>query len=517
MSNFNKVPLNKVNTTLKRIPIIGEFSKNVGQIDQDALKYSATQGTILGSEINEVIGGVKALTQSDIYPDKANGLSNPAIGLVEDLNIYKNNTQNVEEIKSPELEPLNKLFSSDYVKAGWMEAKIILGTPQAIKNNFFALREENPTPDYLEQFSPSNLRAFVAEGTGAMSPTQNYKSQISGATSGIRLSTTNISKATSDILGNKNAGVTQRATLSTQNYLEEFLKNVSKDSLSEDEVDKSVDLILDGKNSEVIDIISDAAKRKGVTLNISEVENQVTNVNSSMFNSVSVLPKGAKLPTRQTKNLATIGNDWSGSSTSQSYTFERVHSVEELAAEFKSITREITETIVHWTAHFNDQGHIGARDIHKIGVNRGFNGCSYHYIIKRNGDIERGRPVNIRGAHAKAAGHNKFSIGVAFVAGYNCPSGTRSPNRFISADSITPAQFKALEQYLKAFFMVFPGGQVFGHMDFDPNKPDPGFDLNGYIQAKFNRSNVINPNQGPASPTQIASILAETTQGENIG
>ena len=110
MSNFNKVPLNKVNTTLKRIPIIGEFSKNIGQIDQDALKYSATQGTILGSEINEVIGGVKALTQSDIYPDKANGVSNPAIGLVEDLNIYKNNTQNVEEIKSPELEPLNKLF-----------------------------------------------------------------------------------------------------------------------------------------------------------------------------------------------------------------------------------------------------------------------------------------------------------------------------------------------------------------------------------------------------------------------
>ena len=60
--------------------------------------------------------------------------------------------------------------------------------------------------------------------------------------------------------------------------------------------------------------------------------------------------------------------------------------------------------------------------------------------------------------------------------------------------------------FLKGFFMIFPGGQVFGHMDFDSNKPDPGFDVGEYIISRFNKQNVSNPQDGPVTPAQLASL-----------
>ena len=63
--------------------------------------------------------------------------------------------------------------------------------------------------------------------------------------------------------------------------------------------------------------------------------------------------------------------------------FEKINSLEELVSELRGCERPITETIVHWTAHFNNQGHVGAKEIHQIGLKRGFKGCSYHYIMCR--------------------------------------------------------------------------------------------------------------------------------------
>jgi N-acetylmuramoyl-L-alanine amidase len=187
------------------------------------------------------------------------------------------------------------------------------------------------------------------------------------------------------------------------------------------------------------------------------------------------------------------------------YTFAPIASMEELEAELRSASREITETIVHWTAHYIDNAGVGAREIHQIGIARGFSGCSYHYIIKRDGTIERGRPINIKGAHAKANGHNNFSIGISFVAGYNCLSGTPNYERYVSSESISSQQWTSLDQYLECFYKVFPGGQVFGHNDTDPGrKPDPGVDIPQYVENKFGKSNVNGGTTFPLSPTLLA-------------
>jgi len=187
------------------------------------------------------------------------------------------------------------------------------------------------------------------------------------------------------------------------------------------------------------------------------------------------------------------------------YEFKFVDSFEELIADFRGTNREITETVVHWTAHYIDQGHVGAEECHNIAIDRGFSGCSYHYIIKRDGSLQRGRPLNKVGAHAKANGHNRYSIGVGMVGGYNCNSGNPNYNKFISAESITSDQWKTLDQFLKAFYVVWPGGQVWGHNDTDPeNQSDPGIDMQQYIKSKFKKTNKSSSGTlPPLSPSEL--------------
>jgi N-acetylmuramoyl-L-alanine amidase len=58
---------------------------------------------------------------------------------------------------------------------------------------------------------------------------------------------------------------------------------------------------------------------------------------------------------------------------------------------------------------------MGVRDIHRMHVERGFACIGYHYVIKRDGTIERGRPEDKMGAHVE--GHNRDSLGVCLIGG----------------------------------------------------------------------------------------------------
>jgi len=45
----------------------------------------------------------------------------------------------------------------------------------------------------------------------------------------------------------------------------------------------------------------------------------------------------------------------------------------------------------------------------------GWSDIGYHFVIRRDGTIEKGRLISKRGAHAK--GHNKNSIGICLIGG----------------------------------------------------------------------------------------------------
>ena len=106
-----------------------------------------------------------------------------------------------------------------------------------------------------------------------------------------------------------------------------------------------------------------------------------------------------------------------------------------------------------------------------------------------------------------AYNHNNYSIGICFIGGFNCPSGTPNPERYVSEDSLTEAQMKTFDMFVASFYDVFPSGQAWGHNDTsDAGKPDPGFDVQEYVFNKFGKKNVYTDGKDPASSMTLFQL-----------
>jgi len=166
--------------------------------------------------------------------------------------------------------------------------------------------------------------------------------------------------------------------------------------------------------------------------------------------------------------------------------FPYISSTEELQAEFRNVSREITEVVVHWTETPTNKN-IGSEEINEYHLASDLEGIGYHYVIRRDGSLQRGRPINIEGQHSPLNNHNNRSIGVVFVGGINVPSGTPNPENFVSVQSLTRSQFNTFDHICRAFYSIFAGGQVVGHNDVDQTEDDPGFDVREYVLANFGK------------------------------
>jgi len=88
--------------------------------------------------------------------------------------------------------------------------------------------------------------------------------------------------------------------------------------------------------------------------------------------------------------------------------------IKETDLKFSSLAqRSTTERIV---IHHSASPDISAVTIHAWHLSRGWAGIGYHYVIRANGDIERGRPEWARGAHAPPA--NSDSIGICLTGNF---------------------------------------------------------------------------------------------------
>lgn len=81
--------------------------------------------------------------------------------------------------------------------------------------------------------------------------------------------------------------------------------------------------------------------------------------------------------------------------------------------------RKVDEIILHCTATPEGEEFSNAQ-IKAAHLARGFSDIGYHFIIGLNGEVRRGRPTAIAGAHC--TGHNTRSIGISYVGG--CPPRT---------------------------------------------------------------------------------------------
>lgn len=87
-------------------------------------------------------------------------------------------------------------------------------------------------------------------------------------------------------------------------------------------------------------------------------------------------------------------------------------------------------------------------------------------MVRRDGTIETGRPLEMVGAHCKD--HNRHSIGVCYEGGLDAEGRP--------ADTRTEAQKRALRELLERLHAEFPKALIMGHNVFNPMKACPCFD-----------------------------------------
>lgn len=72
--------------------------------------------------------------------------------------------------------------------------------------------------------------------------------------------------------------------------------------------------------------------------------------------------------------------------------------------------------VVHHTGNPTDDD-LSAEQIHRAHVNMGWAGIGYHYVIRKDGTVEAGRPVDKVGAHAY--GFNSRSVGIMVCGNFD--------------------------------------------------------------------------------------------------
>lgn len=134
--------------------------------------------------------------------------------------------------------------------------------------------------------------------------------------------------------------------------------------------------------------------------------------------------------------------------------------------------RKINDLIVHCAATY-DTMDIGAAEIRRVHVEEnGWRDIGYHYVIRRDGTIEKGRDDSVVGAHVK--NHNAHSIGVCLVGGLSKQNG-----KTIEVANYTPEQYSSLHSLLLKLHCEYPEADLHGHQDY-ANKFCPGFDVRSW-------------------------------------
>ena len=131
------------------------------------------------------------------------------------------------------------------------------------------------------------------------------------------------------------------------------------------------------------------------------------------------------------------------------------------------IMRVITLLIIHCSAVKPDQTSSVAQ-IDTWHRQRGWKfGIGYHYVVRRNGEIEPGRPEWMIGAHC--LNHNAHSIGICYEGGLDA--------RGQPDDTRTAEQKASLRRLLEDLHRRHPRAFIVGHHDLDPKKACPVYDV----------------------------------------
>ena len=109
--------------------------------------------------------------------------------------------------------------------------------------------------------------------------------------------------------------------------------------------------------------------------------------------------------------------------------------------------RNSTDEIV---LHHAEASHASVEEVNRWHLERGWTGIGYHFYIRKDGRIYRGRPEWATGAHAQ--GHNSRAIGICCEGSY-------------MTETMPKTQFDALVGLVREEMAKYPGAKVLRHKD----------------------------------------------------
>lgn len=131
--------------------------------------------------------------------------------------------------------------------------------------------------------------------------------------------------------------------------------------------------------------------------------------------------------------------------------------------------QDVKYLVVHCSATAASQD-VDLAEIDRWHRKRGFVKVGYHFVIKRNGEVQQGRSLTEAGAHAQ--GFNNKSIGICLVGG------VAEKDKKTAEDNFTNAQLDSLADLLFSMAHYYPDAEVLGHRDLPSvHKDCPSFDV----------------------------------------
>tara|TARA_R100001460_G_scaffold66010_1_gene106395 strand:- start:3257 stop:3679 length:423 start_codon:yes stop_codon:yes gene_type:complete len=138
--------------------------------------------------------------------------------------------------------------------------------------------------------------------------------------------------------------------------------------------------------------------------------------------------------------------------------------------------RKINKIIIHCTATPEGRD-VSIDEVRRWHVEeRGWRDVGYHFLVRLDGTVEEGRPIEMTGAHTRS--HNWDSIGIAYAGGM-------SKDMTEPKDTRSDAQKDALVDLICQLHDCY-GGTVYGHRDFS-EKACPSFDAKTEYENISNR------------------------------
>jgi hypothetical protein len=124
-------------------------------------------------------------------------------------------------------------------------------------------------------------------------------------------------------------------------------------------------------------------------------------------------------------------------------------------------TQAVNTVVVHHSASIL----ASPEEVHRWHQEKGWVGIGYHFLVRKDGNIYRGRPLDAIGAHVYA--HNEDSIGVCFEGNFE-------------VEQMTEAQIKLGVELLKYLKTLYPKLNAKKHKDYGGSNC-PGKNFNDII------------------------------------